>query len=255
MTPDEARRLLELDPAKTALLFDFDGTLAPIVGDPAAAVAAPGAIDALVGLTQRYARVAAVSGRPRSFLVSQLPGTIDLSGLYGLETRIAGVERDHPEAESWRSVVAAVAAEAERELPDGVTVEPKGLSLTVHHRRRPEAEPEIAAWASEVGERTGLEVRAAKASFELHPPIESDKGTSVAELAGDCRTVAYFGDDLGDLPAFAALDDLAAAGRTTVGVAVGGAELPDAVARAADLVVADPAALVELLQALSSSRP
>lgn len=251
MTPDEARRLLERDPADTALLFDFDGTLAPIVDDPAAAIAAPGAIDVLVGLSRRYARVAAVSGRPRSFLVSQLPELIDLSGLYGLETRIAGAERDHPEAESWRAVVAAVAGEAEAALPDGVTVEPKGLSMTVHFRRRPEHEQTVATWASEVGGRTGLEVRAAKASFELHPPVESDKGTSVVELAGDCHTVAYFGDDLGDLPAFAALGRLALDGRSTVGVAVGGVELPDAVAQAADLVVADPTELVELLQTLA----
>lgn len=249
MTPDDVRRVLSAAPERTALLFDFDGTLAPIVADPASAAAAPGAVELLDRLAQRYRRVAAVSGRPRSFLASRLGPSVDLSGLYGLETRFAGVERDHDEAETWRQVIDGVVEDAA--LPDGVNLEAKGLSITVHFRQQPSAEPAVQRWADSVATRTGLEVRPAKASVELHPPLAVDKGSSVRELAEGSSTIVYCGDDVGDLPAFAALDDLATEGCETVRIVVAGDELPDAVAEVADLVVPDPIALVELFAPLA----
>jgi trehalose 6-phosphate phosphatase len=61
---------------------------------------------------------------------------------------------------------------------------------------------------------------------ELKPPLDTDKGAIVLELASDLAGAWYFGDDLGDLPAFAALDKLAAGdqGFHAVRVAVGTAE-------------------------------
>src|SRR4051812_8239399 len=59
-------------PARTALLCDFDGTLAPIVDDPAAAGPLPGAVEVLARLSERLGLVAVVSGRPVSFLTAQL---------------------------------------------------------------------------------------------------------------------------------------------------------------------------------------
>ena len=248
MSPDDLLALVQADPDRTALLFDFDGSLAPIVEDPAAAEAANGAVDLLDRLADRFRRVAVISGRPRSFLETRLGPRVDLSGVYGLETRTAGLDADHEEAGPWRPVVERVAAGAD--LPDGVTVEPKGLSLTVHFRRAPEAEVAVASWAARTAAETGLQVRRAKASFELHPPLSVDKGTSVRELADGCTAVVYVGDDLGDLPAFAALDELRASGTRTAKVAAGGDELPAEVAVAADLVVAGPDAVVELFRSL-----
>ncbi len=250
MDSDALRAAVLADPASTALLFDFDGTLAPIVERPADAAPVAGVADLLARLAGRFGRVAVVSGRPRSFLAGWLGPEIDLSGLYGLEVRRAGVESDHPDAEAWRPVVAKVVAEAD--LPDGVEVESKGLSMTAHFRRVPGAETAVESWASSVAASTGLERRSAKASVELHPPVEVDKGTSVRSLAEGCRTVVYVGDDVGDLPAFVALDALRAAGITTIKVASGGDELPEAVASAADLVVDGPAAVVELFRPLAS---
>jgi len=65
--------------------------------------------------------------------------------------------------------------------------------------------------------------------------------------------VAYLGDDSGDLPAFAVLDALAAAGVVTVKVVVDSAELPDEVRAAADVVVRGPEAVAELLSGLASA--
>ena len=146
----------------------------------------------------------------------------------------------------WRPVVAAAAESARTTLPASVDVESKGLSLTVHFRRTPTAEEAVRRWAGRASEESGLELRSAKASVELHPPLEVDKGTSVTALVRGCTTIVYVGDDVGDLPAFLALDDLRRAGLVAIKVATGSAELPPEVARSADLVVQGPAGVVEL---------
>lgn len=252
---DELRRIVGADPGRTALFFDFDGTLAPIVADPTSARAVDGAVELLERLNQRFGRIAVVSGRPRAFLVEHVGPTVDLSGVYGLETRIGGVDHDHRDAERWRDVIAGVAAVGassdESGLPAGVRVESKGLSLTLHYREAPETEGEVVAWAEQVSRSTGLEVRSAKRSVELHPPISVDKGTSVLELSGGCTTVAYLGDDIGDLPAFAALDVLAERGVTTCKVAVASEDLPPEIAAEADLVLDGPQAVLEALAPLA----
>ena len=244
VTPDELRATIGADPAATALLFDFDGTLAPIVEDPEGALPAAGALDLLGRLAERYRRVAVVSGRPRAFLTDLVPPAVDISALYGLEARVDGVFSDHPDAAEWRSVVDRVTAAAD--LPPGVLLEPKRYSLTAHFRRVPEAETAVGVWASEVAASTGLVARSAKASIELHPPLDVDKGTAVRLLADGCRTVSYVGDDVGDLPAFEMLDELRGAGVATVKIAAAGVGLPRSMAEAADLVVAGPAAVVDL---------
>ncbi|MDZ7675513.1 MAG: trehalose-phosphatase [Acidimicrobiales bacterium] len=251
MTPEDLRHRLGRAPGETALLFDFDGTIAPIVDDPATAEPIPGAMELLDGLARRFRRVAVVSGRPRSYLTPVLPPSVDISALYGLESREAGTERDHPEAAAWAAVIDDVASSAT--LPDGVGVETKGYSLTVHFRNAPAAEGEVGSWAEGVASSTGLLARPAKASVELHPPLEVDKGTVALELAAGCATVVFVGDDLGDLPAFAAMDHLADRGVDAFKVASGGIDLPPAVADAADLVIDGPAAVVELFAPLASS--
>lgn len=247
---EQLRAVVGADPAATALFFDFDGTLAPIVADPASATAVDGAVELLQRLARRFRRVAVVSGRPRSFLVEQVGDGIDLSGVYGLETRVGGVDLDHDDARRWRAAVAEVAASGSG-LPAGVLVEPKGMSLTVHYREAPEAEAEVLAWADDAARASGLEVRAAKRSAELHPPLAVDKGTSVRALSEGCTTVAYLGDDLGDLPAFAALDQLAAEGITTCKVAIASDELHQDVAGAADLILDGPHAVLAALEPLA----
>lgn len=250
-TTDALVEMLRSDPADTALLLDFDGTLAPIVDDPAAARAVDGVVEVLDALADRYATVAVVSGRPCEFLAAHLGPGVDLSGLYGVETRIGGDRREHPDADRWRDVIERVVqADDLPPAPPSADLEPKGVSLTVHFRRTPTAGPAILDWADRVAAATGLESRPAKASVELHPPIPTDKGTSVLDLAGDRGTVAYCGDDVGDLPAFAALDRLAAAGRATAKVAVASTDVPDAVRDAADLVLPDPEALRDVLRRL-----
>jgi len=240
-------------PDRAAVLLDFDGTLAPIVDDPASARPSPGAAEVLPVLIERFALVAVLSGRPVSFIQPLLPPGMVISGLYGLEIVADGRRADRPGAGAWREAVADVASLSVDRGPEGMVVEPKGLSLTLHYRLRPEIESEVQEWARQQGARSGLVVRPAKMSVELHPPIEADKGTAVESLVDLQRVdaVCYAGDDVGDLPAFEALGRLAARGTHVARVAVGGPEAPPALVEAADVVVDGPDGLVGLLRELA----
>jgi trehalose 6-phosphate phosphatase len=244
---------LAADPARACLLTDFDGTLAPIVADPYAARPLPGAVDALRVLAARLGTVGVVSGRPASFLFEVAGDGLVLSGLYGLELVRPGTHgrvEVPAEVERWRAVVIEVADEAEAAAPAGVLVERKGLALTLHTRAAAGAEGWVATFCAGAAARTGLQVHAAKMSLELRPPVGDDKGTAVRSLAAGATAVAYLGDDLGDLPAYTALDVLSEEGVTTVKVAVGGPELHPQVEAAADLVLDGPAACLAAVREL-----
>ena len=240
------------DPPGTGVFSDFDGTLAAIVDDPAAARPLPGVVDALGELARRYGRVGVISGRPAGFLRTHLGGQgLILSGLYGLEYVAEDDEvRAIDEAERWRTVVEDVACAADAGLPPGVTVERKGLAVTVHHRLDPSQESASKAWAEEQAGATGLVVHRARMSYELRPPVERDKGTVLADAAEGCRQVCFLGDDRGDLEAFDALDRMAAEGATVLKVAVASAEAPEEMLERADLVVEGPEGSLSLLRDL-----
>jgi len=246
----DALATLRSDPARTALFLDFDGTLSPIVPMPADARLLPGAREALVGLAQRFAVVAVVSGRPVSFLGEHLPPEVEWHGLYGLESVIAGERFVDAGADGWRQVIDDVAGAARTTGPPGLDVEHKGLSLTLHFRRRPHLAEAAAAWATDAATRSGLQLRPAKMSLELHPPAAVDKGTVVEARAAGMGVVAYLGDDEGDLPAFAALDRLATDGVATVKIAVRTAEASAPLLAQADLLVDGPAGALAFLRQL-----
>jgi trehalose 6-phosphate phosphatase len=249
---DELVAALRRDPARTGLLFDFDGTLSPIVDDPAAARPLEGVTEVLERLAASYAVVAVVSGRPVDFLVDQLPRQVVLSGLYGLEVVRDGRRADAAAAGAWREAVADVAHASAARGPSGMLVEPKGLSLTLHYRTRPDLEAEVLAWADSQAARSGLQVRRARMSVELHPPVAVDKGTAVDELVESLSAACFVGDDVGDLPAFDALDRFASRGGTALRVVVDSPELDPALQQRADLVVDGPAGVLALLRDLTT---
>lgn len=237
-------------PARTALLLDFDGTMAPIVDDPEAALPLPGIVDALDALRVGFGVVAVISGRPVRYLQRHLPGDLVMVGLYGLERVVDGQLELHPDVAGWQPVVADVIEAARRELPDGVGVEDKGLSLTLHVRPRPEHAAAVFEWAQAAAARSGLHVRRARMSAELHPPVAADKGTVTADLVAGLAAACFIGDDVGDLPAFRALDTFAASGGTAVRAVVGSNEAPPELLAVADILLDGPPAVLELLSAL-----
>jgi trehalose 6-phosphate phosphatase len=237
------------DPEGTGVFSDFDGTLAPIVDDPASAVPLPGVVDALGDLAGRYGRVGVISGRPASFLHTHLGGRgLFLSGLYGLEEATDdGEVRAIEEAEPWRAVIEEVVTAADAA---GLGVERKGLAVTVHYRSDPSRAEAVKAWVDEQAEERGLAVHGARMSYELRPPVQRDKGSVLADAAAGCRQVCFLGDDRGDLSAFDALDRLAGEGATVVKVGVESQEAPEELLERADVVVEGPEGSLGVLRAL-----
>jgi trehalose 6-phosphate phosphatase len=236
MDVDALARLRD-DPGRAAILLDIDGTLAPIVERPEDAAVPDATRDVLRGLVERYALVGAVTGRPG-------PHGRDMVSVAGM--RVVG---NHglelaDEAGGWRDRL--------RTFRESVAwpVEDKGLALSYHYRLHPDhaaarAELElVAARAREEGFRT----RFGRMVLEVLPPLDADKGTAVrALLAQSGLSRALFaGDDTTDLDAFRALEEL----ETGVKVAVDSAEGPPELRERADVVVAGPAGLVELLRTL-----
>jgi trehalose 6-phosphate phosphatase len=246
---------------QTAICLDFDGTLAPIVEDPEAARPLSGILPLLGRLAPRFAAVALVSGRPATFLAEHaaVPGVRYL-GLYGLQEIQDGVARVDPRLEAAEPAVRAaredlVAAPAVR--ASGAHLEDKTYSVAVHTRRLPEPE----AWAEPIDEaardiaaRHGLEVVPGKLVWELRPAVHRDKGDAVRQVVAEAqaRAVLMVGDDLGDLPAFAAVAELAQRGYGGFRVAVRSAEAPPELLEAADLVVDGPEGVLDLLEEVAT---
>ena len=285
-TAEQVVAAVAASPAATLLATDFDGTLSLIVDDPDAAVPLPGAVQVLQSLASSLGELAVVSGRPIEFLVdrlsgqlsaadqssagqspadqtaadqpiadqSGLPDSLTLVGLYGLQQIRHGVRSDHPEAVAWPERVAALASTAETNGPAGMRVELKGLSITLHYRGQPELFDQVEQYALELAATSGLVARTARMSVELHPPIDVDKGTVLLSLARQLAgPVLFLGDDVGDLPAFDALDTLSASGLQVFKILARSEESDDELLRRADLILDGPSAMVALLFQLQAA--
>ena len=251
MSPLDALRD-RLQDAVVAL--DYDGTLAPIVDRPSEAVAAPGAVDALVALAPRVRVLALVTGRPADVVVelgglAGVPGLVVL-GQYGLQRWSDG---ELTTADPLPGVAGLRQALPPLLAAEGADLEDKGIALVVHTRRAPDPagalarlEPVVRAHA----EDAGLEVHPGRMVLELRPPGQ-DKRAALLTLCDPLPSAVLFaGDDLGDLPAYDAVDELRARGVRGVLVCSGSDEGPPALRERADVVVDGPAGVVELLASL-----
>lgn len=247
-------------PAEAVIALDFDGTLAPIVDDPAAARAHPGAAPALARLVPLVNAVAVVTGRPAGVAVeyggfARVEGLIVL-GQYGAERWQAGklyAPEPPPGVAEVRTKLPRILQAAG--APEGTSIEDKGSALAVHTRRA--AEPQVAldrlrGVLAALAERTGLAVEPGRYVLELRPP-GMDKGAALRALVAErsATAVLYAGDDLGDLAAFDAVGELRAQGIAGVTVCSSSDEVT-ALAERADMVVDGPAGVVRLLTMLAA---
>ena len=244
-------------PAASALLVDFDGTLAPIVDDPGRAAPLPDAVGALAALAARLALVAVVTGRAVAFVREHVPDPrVVVVGHYGFERDEGdGVVVD-PRVAAYAAAVDAAARDLERTWP-ALRVERKGVAaITLHWREHPDAAPDGAALAA-IADAHGLVAWSGRMACELRPPIDVDKGTAVAQLleARAVNVAAFAGDDEGDRRAFTALDDWVAAApeRHALRIAIASDESPAELLAAADLVVAGPHRFAAQLAALAAA--
>jgi trehalose 6-phosphate phosphatase len=229
-------RLAE-QPGKTGLLFDVDGTLAPIVARPEDAAVPDETRGLLEQLAREYALVACISGRPSD----ELAELVGITGVVYVGEH--GLELD-PRAREFAPAIA--------EFADSVEwpAERKRLSLSFHFRT---ADDEHAALTElrRVADRAiaaGLRPRWGRKVLEVRPPVDADKGTAVRSLLDErgLRRALYAGDDTTDLDAYRGLDGLELAVR----VAVVSDEGPSDLGTRADVVVGGPDALAGLLRRL-----
>ena len=249
-----SRRCLA-DPSRSAVVSDFDGTLSPIVADPAEARPLGGVAELLGppgppvrrgGRGVGSARF--LPGRPtgpgRSWTIrrrcrpGRIPVDLRLVGLYGLEwSDRAGAIIREPGAERWRPVVDEVAGAAAfgaplRESWSRARVWPS--PSTGAGPRRPKPGDPGRRRPSRGGPGSGPIPGGCRSSCAR--PSTSTRASVVRRLVEGCSAACYLGDDLGDLPAFAALAELTAThGMATVSVAVVDDESAPEVAEAADL--------------------
>ena len=252
---DLAREALGERPA--GLLTDFDGTLSPIVADPAGARLVDGAAGALSALLDRLAVVAVVTGRAPldARRMTGVPGLL-VAGNHGTEWLEPGAETPvtSPNAVRVRQLLAGVLDR----VPgiDGLTVEDKGISATVHYRNVADHDGTRDVLLRALGTMPeGLELRRGRMSLELRPVGLGDKGAATRAIIERYRLrgVVVMGDDITDLDMFAAVEELRSAGRLRGAIiGVGGADVevsPEVIA-ASDGVLASPGEAAAFLLAL-----
>jgi trehalose 6-phosphate phosphatase len=243
------------DPARSAVIVDFDGTLAPIVADPPAATPLPEAAATLGRLAGRVGRVAVVSGRPLDFLRERLAvDGVALFGQYGVERLDGAGITTAPDVAEWTDAVRRAADDAERQLPN-LFVERKGaVAVALHWRRRPDLEAAATDLGRALAAAYGLRLEPGRQTLELRAPLDVDKGTVTEELAAGASAALFIGDDRGDLAAFDTLTRLVDQGRLAhaVRVAVRSAETPAELLERADLVVPGPHGALHLLDELAA---
>jgi trehalose 6-phosphate phosphatase len=271
---------MEIDPAAEAayaavvragdgllVALDFDGTLAPIVEDPTAAVIHGDAPAVLVGLSEQVRAVAVLTGRParQVLALGGLDEVGDAIGESGRDLVILGQYGNERWSSSARRVVspkppaglATLIGDLPRLLREAdatdAYVEEKGLAVAVHTRRTADprgAFDRLLPVLTEAARSRSLTVEPGRLVIEIRA-AGMDKGLALRRLVEeyDARAVLFVGDDLGDLPAFEVVGELRAQGMPAL-LVCSGSEEESALRERADLVVAGPDGVMELLREL-----
>jgi trehalose 6-phosphate phosphatase len=257
----EALEPLRSDPGHGAVLFDIDGTLAPIVRHAADAHVPEATRTLLIEIAKRYRVAGCVSGR-RAATARQIVaiGTLAYVGNHGGELLRPGATAPEvdPELAAWTARIRDFAARALGAESHRLRVrsEDKDAIAAFHWRGAPD-EPAAEAAVREIAaeaEREGFAVHWGRKVLEVRPPVALDKGIGIAMLLRDSPATAalYVGDDTTDLDAFRGLRELVQDGplQYALCVAVDSDEAPPDLAREADLTLEGTHGVRELLEAL-----
>ena len=204
------------------LLSDYDGTLTPIVSRPVDAILSSEARDKLNQLSERpNFSVGIISGRS----LSDIKMMVGLKGIYyagnhGLEIEGPGLNFVSPPARDAQSQIKDLSGQLSARLGsiEGVIIEDKGLSLSVHYRLVKEGEEKTIGdifhqittpWLNE----GKIRVTSGKKVWEVRPPIDWNKGKAVETIIREIKKspeskqplALYLGDDTTDEDAFKVL--------------------------------------------------
>jgi trehalose 6-phosphate phosphatase len=210
------RRELRRAP-RVLLLLDYDGTLTPIVKDPADAELHPSVRPLLKKLSRTKKFILGiVSGRS----LKDIRGKIGLNGIiyagnHGLEISAGRFVRIFPGAGGRIKEIQRVAAAVANPLKHipGAILENKKLTLSVHYRRcsRPDARKLRMLVAAAIRPwRDRIRVFHGKKVWDLRPSIDWNKGQAALWLLRQFKgepplTPFYIGDDRTDEDVFHAL--------------------------------------------------
>lgn len=201
------------------VLSDYDGTLTPIVSRPDEAVLPPAVRETLCAMVEKPTFSAGIiSGRS----LSDVKALVGIEGIYyagnhGLEIEGPGLRLINPVARAAQAETRDLARQLSIRLAgiEGVIVEDKGLSLSVHYRMVKEGEEGAVGVifeqvTSPLLREGKIVVTTGKKVWEVRPPIDWDKGRAVEAIrqeikkqpGGGAGLTIYLGDDTTDEDAF-----------------------------------------------------
>lgn len=246
---------------RAGLVTDIDGTIAPIVARPEEAMVLPNARGALEGLNQQLELVAVVTGRS----VDNARRLVDVDGItyignHGLEVFTNGTAVILAEAQPWVPRLASVLDQLddrlEPDLKQGVLVENKGATASLHYRLAPDPDrtrQAVLEILAHCAGTSGIRIEEGRRVINLLPPLMVSKGSAVTSLVKEraLDAIVFLGDDITDAHAFRALDMLRQSGRVrTLGIGVVGPETAPIVRQLADATVPSVSAVADLLCAV-----
>jgi trehalose 6-phosphate phosphatase len=196
-----AHVLAQFAASDVVVALDYDGTLAPIVATPRKARMRARTRQLLAAVAQRYPCVV-ISGRARDDVSSRV-GSVPVwhvSGNHGLEP--------WGEDASYVRRVRAWVGHLQNKLAllDGVVVEDKTYSVTVHYRRAKHKRRALRVVGAAVRTLRGARVIGGNEAINVVPRGAPHKGEALerARRLLACEKAIYVGDDETDEDAFAA---------------------------------------------------
>lgn len=224
--------------------FDVDGVLAPLVDHADQAALPPGVHDSLTALA-RQAEVAVISGRSLESLerLFSFDAAVHVIGSHGVELRGADAVAMSDDEQYRFDQISLLGAKAVEAIGSGAWLETKLTSVVVHTRTADPAQVDapLGMMTRLAGMVDGVTIKPGSNVVELMART-ADKGSALAGLAHRLGLPAggFFGDDVTDEDAFAAL------GPDAITVKVGSGP------SRARYRLADPAAVAETLRLLST---
>ena len=207
---------VRLEARPIALFLDYDGTLTPIVSDPARATLPRATLQALNRVVERYP-VAVISGRD----VEDVRRMVGIEGIYyagshGLDIAAPDGRRlDHEQGRRSLPALDRAAQELDQKVRGipGAWIERKRFAIAVHYRLVDERHLDSLEEAVQAATRDpGLRASGGKKVWELRPAVDWDKGKALIWLLETLRLdeatlPIYIGDDVTDEDAFDAIRD------------------------------------------------
>jgi trehalose-phosphatase len=210
---------------KFVLLFlDYDGTLTPIVENPAKALISKKTRDLLKKLSVNpRCRIAIVTGRA----AKDIKGKIGIKNIiyasnHGLQIQGPKISFTAPLPANFRRVLRKIKSHLKKTLRSvkGLLLEDKGVTLSVHYRLVNNQYVSFVVWTllkitTPYIHKKEIVVDFGKKVFEIKPPIEWNKGSAILWLLNKHKSAfldrpilpIYIGDDTTDEDAFETLKD------------------------------------------------